>query len=273
MTGLKKNLALPVSERRALIEPINLRISISRQAELLGIARSTIYYSTTVDPKNLEMMRLIDEQYTKTPFYGSRKMTVVLNQFGYSVNRKRVQRLMRKMGIEAIYPKPKLSLTNKQHLKYPYLLENVAIENKNQVWAADITYIRMAYGFVYLMAIMDWFSRFVVAWELSTSLEADFCVRALETALKQGFPMIFNTDQGSQFTSADFLDVLRDRRIQISMDGRGRVFDNIFTERLWRSLKYEEVYIKDYQTVKDAREGIEQYFDFYNNERPHQALS
>ena len=216
-------------------------------------------------------MRQIDEQYTKTPFYGSRKMKAILKRNGHSVNRKHVQRLMRQMGLEAIYPKPRLSRSNQENKIYPYLLRDMVINRPDQVWAADITYIRLHRGFMYLIAIMDWWSRYVISWSLSTSLEVDFCLDALDKAMNMGCPEIFNTDQGSQFTSAVFAGMLKTQNIRISMDGRGRVFDNIFTERLWRSLKYEDVYIKDYQSVPEGREGINQYLNFYNHERPHQS--
>lgn len=218
-------------------------------------------------------MRLIDEQYIRTPFYGVRRMTAWLRFQGYAVNRKRVGRLMRLMGLEAIYPKPKLSLSQPGHRIYPYLLKNLLINRANQVWCADITYIRLRKGFIYLMAIMDWFSRYVLSWSVSITLETYFCLEALERALCQGKPEIFNTDQGCQFTSQDFTGCLNGSSVKISMDGRGRVFDNIFVERLWRSVKYEEVFLKDYQSVGEAVTGLNQYFKYYNRERPHQALS
>ncbi len=255
-----------------LIEKENKMIPIIRQAELLGISRSTVYYEASVDTYELELMRFIDEQYTRTPFYGSRRMTAVLKRDEHNVNRKRVQRLMRVMGIEAIYPKPKLSKPQPNNQIYPYLLRNLDINRSNQVWGTDITYIRLSKGWAYLAAIMDWYSRYVVSWEVSTSLEVDFCISALEKGFVIGTPEIFNSDQGSQFTSLDFTSKLKQKDIRISMDGRGRFIDNIFTERLWRSLKYEEVYIKDYQKVREAKEGIGNYFKFYNRERPHQSL-
>lgn len=273
MTGLKKNLAFSHKEKLSLIDINNNKISISRQAELLGISRSSIYYRPRIDIYNLFLMKLIDEQYTKAPFYGSRKMTKYLRKMGHKVNRKRIRRLMQEMGLEAIYPKRNLSKANLEHRVYPYLLRGLIINRPNQVWGADITYIRLSYGFVYLMAIMDWFSRFVVSWELSTTLDVSFCLKALDKAFIKARPEIFNTDQGAQFTSNLFINKLRDNNIQISMDGRGRVFDNIFTERLWRSLKYEEVYLKDYQTVLDSKLGIGKYLEFYNYERLHQTLN
>ena len=255
-----------------LIERKSDTIPITIQARLLGIARSTTYYKPVVDSYNLKLMHLIDEQYTKTPFYGSRKMREALRRKGHKVNRKRMQRLMRLMGIEAIYPKRALSRPSPNHKIYPYLLRNVEIDRVNQVWGTDITYIRMEHGWVYLVAIMDWMSRYVLSWEVSTTLEVDFCIRALEEALVIETPEIFNSDQGSQFTSLSFLESLEQRDIQISMDGRGRAMDNIFNERLWRSVKYEQVYINDYNTVRDAKEGISRYMSFYNQERPHQSL-
>jgi putative transposase len=219
-------------------------------------------------------MKLIDEQYIETPFYGIDKMAEWLRRQGYQVNHKRVRRLMRRMGLEAVYPRPKrgLSTPDKEHKIYPYLLKDVQITRPDQVWSADITYIRMYRGWLYLVAVMDWFSRYVLSWELSVTLESEFCVSALQQALSLGRPEIFNTDQGSQFTSIDFTKVLLDAGIQISMDGRGRVFDNIFSERLWRTVKVEEVYLRDYQTVAEARYSLGRYFGLYNNRRLHQAL-
>lgn len=255
-----------------LIDRTNEFISIARQAALLGLSRSAIYYEPVVDTYDIELMRLIDEQYTKTPFYGSRRMVVTLRGIGHEVNRKRIQRLMGVMGIEAIYPKPRLSKSNPEHKIYPYLLRNLKINRSNHVWGTDITYIRLAKGWVYLVAIMDWFSRYVLSWELSTSLEADFCVRALEQAFTIGMPEILNSDQGSQFTSEEFVSYLEQNGVRVSMDGKGRAIDNIFTERLWRSLKYEEIYLRDYRDVRESRSGIGSYLNFYNYERPHQSL-
>ena len=218
-------------------------------------------------------MRLLDEQYLDTPFWGSRKMGVWLRWKGHAVNRKRVQRLMRLLGLEAIGPRPSLSRKNPAHKVYPYLLHDVTIECPNHVWSTDITYIRLAHGFLYLVAILDWYSRFVLSWRLSNTLDALFCIDALQEALERfGHPGIFNSDQGCQFTSDDFTHVLRHRNISISMDGRGRVFDNIFIERLWRSVKYEEVYLHDYVDGFDAADGLGRYFSFYNVRRPHQSL-
>ena len=248
-------------------------ISVRRQCELLDVNRSGLYYEPVSESqKNLTLMRLLDEQYTRTPFYGSRRMREWLATQGHEVNRKRVSRLMALMGIEAVYPKPKLSQPGEGHRIYPYLLRGTTVERVNQVWSTDITYIRMAQGFVYLVAVMDWYSRFVLSWSLSLTMEVDFCIEALKRALRRGRPEIFNSDQGSQFTSEKFTGELEAKDIAISMDGRGRCLDNIFVERLWRSLKYEEVYLKDYASVTEARAGIERYFRFYNQDRLHQSL-
>jgi len=218
-------------------------------------------------------MQMIDEQYTKVPFYGSRKIVAWLaDTHGLIVNRKRVQRLMRKMRLEGIYPRPRLTQRDTQHRVYPYLLRGLVADRVNQVWSTDITYIRLRNGFLYLTAVIDWFSRYVLSWELSNTLDAGFCVSALQRALVKGCPEIFNTDQGCQYTCKDFIGVLEAANITISMDGRGRCLDNIFSERLWRSVKYEEVYIKDYATGDDAFQGLRKYFGFYNSERLHQAL-
>lgn len=257
-----------------LIETDHPVISISRQCDLLGLSRSSYYYegSSDEDSFNLDIMRLMDEQYTRTPFYGVPRMTAFLRRKDYEVNPKRIRRLMRLMGIEAIYPRRKLSKPCPEHTVYPYLLKGLDIDRPDLVWCSDITYIRLFHGFVYLVAIMDWFSRYVLAWALSTTLDASFCVHALKMALALGKPAIFNTDQGSQFTSADFTTPLKEAGIRISMDGRGRVFDNIFIERLWRSVKYEEVYVHDYRSVSEARYRLSEYFHLYNQERLHQAL-
>jgi putative transposase len=240
---------------------------------LLGINRSGLYYQPLGESEeNLTLMRLIDEEYTRHPFYGSRRMAEWLCGRGHPVGRNRVRRLMRLMEIEAVYPKPKLSQPGEAHKVYPYLLKEVEVTRINQVWSTDITYIRMAEGFVYLVAVVDWYSRFVLSWALSVTMELDFCLDALRRALRRGQPEIFNSDQGSQFTSAKFTGELEAHGITISMDGRGRCFDNIFIERLWRSLKYEEVYLRDYALVPEARAGIGQWFRFYNHERPHQSL-
>jgi putative transposase len=248
-------------------------LSLSRQCQLLGLSRAALYYHPVeVSDYELELMALIDRQYLRTPFYGSRRMTAWLRTQGHLANRKRVQRLMGLMGLEAIYQRPHTSRSAPEHRTYPYLLRGLIIERVNQVWAADITYIPMARGFLYLVAVMDWVSRYVLAWRLSNLLDASFCIEALEEALSQGRPEIFNTDQGSQFTDEHFTSVLCAHGVTISMDGRGRFSDNIFVERLWRSLKYEEVYLRAYESVAEARQGIAAYFNFYNHERLHQAL-
>jgi putative transposase len=256
-----------------LIEPDHPRLCVARQCELLGLSRSSWYYKPQeVASVDLELMRRIDEQYTLTPFYGIRRMKVALHEQGYQVNLKRIQRLMRLMGLEAIYPKPKLSRKDDQHKVFPYLLRGLKIDRPNQVWASDITYIRLRRGFVYLVAVMDWFSRYVLSWSVSVTMDVHFCMEALERALRMGKPEIFNTDQGSQFTSREFTGILQQAEVRISMDGKGRVFDNIFIERLWRSVKYEEVYTKDYEDVLDCIDGLRNWFIFYNDRRPHQAL-
>ncbi len=256
-----------------MIEVLHPHLSVVRQCSLLGISRSGLHY-TPVGPnaEDLELMRLLDEQYTRLPFYGVRRMVAWLHSLGSTANEKRVRRLLRGMGIQAVYPKPRLSLGGPDHRKFPYLLRGVPIRRVNQVWSTDITYIRLRQGFVYLTAILDWHSRYVLAWRLSNTLDAAFCIEALKEALRRGCPEIFNTDQGVQFTCEDFLRVLEGAGIKISMDGRGRVFDNIFVERLWRSVKYEAVYINDYETVADAEAGLGRYFSFYNEERLHQSL-
>lgn len=235
--------------------------------------RSNLYYKPReVSEETLKIQYRIDEIFTECPFYGSRRITEGLRRDGFEIGRGRVQALMRKMGLQAIYPKRNLSKKHANHKIYPYLLTAIDIKRPNQVWSADITYIRLRSGFLYLVAIIDWFSRYVLSWRLSNSLEVYFCTEALDEALEKGCPEIFNSDQGSQFTSSDFTGTLLSKGIAISMDGKGRVFDNIFVERLWRSLKYEEVYIKDYQSYDDARGGIGAYFPFYNNRRYHQSL-
>jgi len=255
------------------VEPTNPDISVTCQCELLGLSRSTYYYQAReMDNLNLILMNLIDEQFTRTPFYGVPRMTAWLRRQSYQVNTKRVRRLMRFMGLEAIHPKRNLSKPSKEHKVYPYLLKGVCIEKPNHVWSTDITYIRLADGFVYLVAVMDWFSRYVLSWELSNTLDKEFCLEALQKALMVTKPEIFNTDQGSQFTSLEFTGCLQNSGIAISMDGRGRVFDNIFVERLWRSVKYEEVYLHNYQTAREAHFALGAYFQFYNSERLHSAL-
>jgi len=256
-----------------MIEAEHPVLSVRRQCDLLGLARSGLYYEPQGEsPENLALMRLLDEAYTAWPFYGVRKITAHLAREGQAVNVKRVRRLMRLMGLEAIYPRKRLSVPGEGHKRYPYLLRGVEIVRPDQVWSADITYLRLRRGFLYLAAILDWYSRYVLSWTLSSSLDAAFCVWALEEALARGRPEVFNTDQGVQFTSEGFTGILESRGIAISMDGRGRVFDNIFSERLWRTVKYEEVYLKDYADPREAREGLRAYFRFYNEQRPHQTL-
>jgi putative transposase len=256
-----------------LIEPRHSEIPVYRQCEMLGLSKAAYYYrAIDVNVLNLALMRLIDEQYTRTPFYGVPKMTEWLRQQGYKVNPKRVRRLMRLMGLEAVYPKPWLSKPTKGNKKYPYLLKGLIINRPDHVWSADITYIRLVQGFIYLVAIMDWFSRYVLSWEVSTTLDKEFCLKALEKALKLSRPDIFNSDQGGQFTSTEFTGMLETLGVRISMDSRGRVWDNIFVERLWRTVKYEEVYLKSYSTVKEAKDSLTTYFHFYNTERIHESL-
>jgi putative transposase len=237
------------------------------------LARWSLYHQPVSESaENVQLMRLLDEQYTATPFYGIRRMTAWLRSRGYVVNHKRVRRLLRQMGLEAIYAKPRLSQPGEGHAVYPYLLRGVIVARVNQVWSADITYIRLESGYVYLVAVMDWFSRYVLSWAVAITMDVQFCVEALDQALRGGQPEIFNTDQGAQFTSRAFTERLEKGGVRISMDGRGRALDNVFVERLWRTVKYEEVYLRDYKTVWDARHGLGRYFGFYNEERLHQAL-
>jgi putative transposase len=249
-------------------------LSLSRQSQILGISRSSLYYEVVpISERDIELMRLIDEIHMKYPFYGSQRIRNELRDLGHDVGRGHVSTLMQKMGIMALYQKPRLSEPHPGHKVYPYLLRGVEISRANHCWAADITYLPMARGFCYLMAIMDWASRRVLAWRLSNTLDASFCTEALEEAIrKYGTPEIFNTDQGSQFTSEAFIDILNTHGIRISMDGRGRWVDNVFVERLWRSVKYEEVYLKAYGSVSEAKREIGNYFEFYNNRRRHQGL-
>ena len=249
---------------------------VIRQCELAGVSRATVYAQRKPAPtseQDLELLRLIDEQYTRRPFYGSRKMVTYLKSQGHWVNRKRVQRLMRILGLAGMAPGPATSRPHPQHKVYPYLLRGVVVSRPNQVWSTDITYIRLTHGFVYLVAIIDWYSRKVLSWRISNTLDTVFCVDCLEEALQRyGNPEIFNTDQGCQFTSARFTGVLKAHGIAISMDGRGRALDNIFVERLWRSVKYEDVYLKGYANPMELMIGLTEYFVFYNDERPHQSL-
>lgn len=256
-----------------MIEPEHAWLSVRRQCALLGLNRSTWYYEAVPETAaNLALMRRIDEQYLRTPFYGSRRMTAWLRREGEVVNRKRVQRLMQLMGLEAIYPRPRTTVTVLCH-KYPYLLRNLEITRPDHVWSADITYVPLRSGYLYLTAILDWYSRYVLAWRLSNSLDTAFCVEALDEALARGRPEIFNTDQGVQYTSREFTGRLETAGVAISMDGRGRALDNVFVERLWRSVKYEEVYVKDYASGAECQAGLTAYLKFYCEERPHQALS
>ena len=251
----------------------NPQLSVRRQCELLGIHRSRMYYEPVPEtPDNLLYMRLIDEQYLKTPFWGSRNMTTFLCRSGHEVNRKRTQRLMRIMGLEGLCPGPSTSRPAPGHKVYPYLLRDMKVERPNQVWCIDITYIPMPHGYLYLVAVMDWYSRFVLSWRLSNSMDVSFCIEALDAAFEFGQPEIFNSDQGSQFTSSSFTERLLSREIQISMDGKGRALDNVFIERLWRSVKYEDVYLKAYLTGADCYKGLSEYFTFYCHHRPHQSL-
>ena len=261
------------SRKKILVEPEHFKLSIVRQCELLGLNRSTYYLEERIESaKNLMLMRLIDQEYTDHPFYGRRRMTAHLRREGHEVNEKRVRRLMQLMGLEAIFPKPRLSIADNEHRKFPYLLNDIEPQKPNQVWSTDITYIRTTSGFLYLVAVIDWFSRYVLSWTLSNTLEVDFCLEALEAALLCGVPGIFNTDQGTQFTCRAFIERLMKAGITISMDGRGRAHDNIFIERFWRSVKYEEVYLKDYRNGMEVHEGIGSYIRFYNERRPHQSL-
>lgn len=255
------------------------KLPLSRQCELAEVPRATVYRRRTAkvpedaDVEDLELCRLIDEEYTRRPFYGSRRMVVFLGAAGHMVNRKRVQRLMRSMGLAGMAPGPNTSRSHPEHKVYPYLLRGVPVTRPNHVWSTDITYIRLARGFAYLVAVIDWYSRKVLSWRLSNSMDASFCVDCLEDALREhGRPEVFNSDQGSQFTSKAFTDVLKREGVGISMDGRGRALDNIFVERLWRNVKYEDVYLKGYANMTELMVGLAQYFAFYNAERPHQSL-
>lgn len=255
------------------MEPECEGLSIVRQCELLGLSRSGYYYRRqSVSEEDLQCMRQLDETFTKRPYFGSRRLRDDLAEQGYPIGRDHVRRLMRLMGLEAIYPKKRLSLRNKEHRVYPYLLRDLAIVRPDQVWCSDITYIRLKRGFGYLAAVMDWFSRYVLAWELSLSLESGFCVRAAQAALEVSRPEILNTDQGCQYTSEDFTEVVKAAQVRISMDGKGRAFDNIMIERLWRTVKYEEVFLRDYGHVFEARASLDEYFGFYNEERRHSSL-
>lgn len=259
----------------ALIDKNNSKISLSRQTELLDISRSSVYYNPIVSEADLQAMNAIDKIYTKYPFYGHRRMKPELrDEYQIEIGKKKIIALMKKMGLSAVYPQKKISLSDsgKDHQKFPYLLQNTPTLRPNHVWGTDITYIRLKNGFAYLSAILDWFSRYVISWELSETLESNFCVNNLERALKINIPDIHNSDRGVQYTSLDYIKILQNKKIKISMDGRGRCMDNIFTERLWRSVKYENVYLNDYSNFDEANDGLKDYFKFYNEKRRHQSL-
>src|SRR5208337_4982350 len=273
-TGSKKKLPASVEHKRAWVDPGDPVLSVCQQCELVGLSRSSYYYEpATETAANLALMARIDEEYTAHPFLGSRRITSWLQSEGHAVNRKRVQRLMRLMGLEAVYPKPRLSVGGTGHKVYPYLLRNVLIQRADQVWSTDITYIPLPNGFMYLTAVMDWYSRFVLSWRLSNTLDVDFCLEALDEALSRGCPEVFNTDQGVQFTSTSFTSRLEAAGTKISMDGKGRCLDNVFVERLWRTVKYEEIYIWRHETVPALEAGLKKYFRYYNRERRHQSLA
>lgn len=262
-----------MTEARTWIDFENVELSVREQCRLLGIHRSSIYYEPQPETEeNLQFMRLMDEEHLNHPARGSRQMIDFLEDQGFIVNRKRVQRLMRKMGIEGMSPRRRTTLRNAGHQVYPYLLRDLEIERPNQVWCSDITYIPMRHGFMYLVAVLDWYSRHVLSWRLSNSMDADFCVEALDDALQNATPEIFNTDQGSQFTSREHTEKLKSHGVAISMDGKGRAIDNVMIERLWRTVKYEEVYLKEYATGTDLYKGLSSYFDFYTRERKHSSL-
>ena len=267
---------MSIAEKRSCIDPNHKDISIMRQCDLIGLSRPSFYRKPGLQvesDENLYVMKLIDEEYTKYPFFGSRKLRDSLRRQGHVLNRKRIQRLMRKMGIQSIAPKPNTSRPHPEHKVYPYLLRNLNIVCPDQVWSTDITYVPLDGGFVYLVAVIDWYSRYVLSWEISINMESEFCISALESALRcYGQPEIFNTDQGSQFTCKAFTDTLKDANVHISMDGRGRALDNIFIERLWRSVKYEVIYPKEYNSVRELIQSLRVYFEFYNNYRPHANL-
>jgi putative transposase len=259
---------------RSLIDWNHEKLSITEQCDLVGLPRSSLYYEPRPETaQNLRFMRLIDEQYLRRPFFGSRQMTQWFQRQGHVINRKRVRRLMGLMGLESIAPRPGTTVPGVGRAVYPYLLKNLEITRPNQVWGADITYVPLAHGFLYLMAILDWHSRYVVSWRLSNSLDESFCLEALEEALASAQPEIVNTDQGTQFTGQAWTSRLEKAGVRISMDGKGRALDNVFVERLWRSVKYEEIYLKAYEVPADCRNGLEEYFPFYNWERPHQSLA
>jgi putative transposase len=266
---------MSVARRHDLIAPEHPRLSVVRQCELISISRSGFYYTAVGEsPFNLTLMQLVDEQFMETPFYGARQMARHLRRCGHCVGRKRVRRLMARMGLAAVYQKPRTSVPHPEHEVFPYLLRDLSIDRPNHVWCTDITYIPMRRGFLYLVAVMDWATRKVLSWRVSNTMEVDFCIAALEAAIEQfGVPEIFNSDQGSQFTSLRFTGVLKDAGIRISMDGRGRWLDNVFIERLWRSLKYECVYLHAFETGSELRAGVTKWIDLYNSRRPHSALA
>jgi putative transposase len=270
--GSKKSLDRSVCEKRLLVDREHA-ISIVRQAELLGISRASVY-ALPVAPSqgDLTLAAAVDRLYTAHPYYGTRRLAYVLNQEGFDVGRKRVRAIMRLLGLEALYPKQNTSKGDHLHRVYPYLLRRLAIEYPNHVWGTDITYIRLTHGFCYLVAIIDWYSRYVVHWELSPTLEIPFCIENIARALEIATPLIHNSDQGSHFTSPQYVDILKEKNVSISMDGRGRCMDNIFTERLWRTVKYEDIYLKGYATIAEVQVGLTEYFRFYNTQRPHQSL-
>ena len=273
LNGLKKNLGLSIEQKRLLIEPDN-NISISRQCELLGLNRSSYYYEiATETPENLEIMKIIDKEFTAYPNTGTRVMTLKLESHGFKVNRKRLQRLYKVMGIDTVFPKKNTSKRCHEHRVYPYLLRNVKASYPNHIWSTDITYIPMYKGFVYLMAIIDWYSRYVIDWEISSSLESQFCIEAVNRAFKVCKCEIFNTDQGAQFTSTDFVEAILSRGVKLSMDGKGRALDNVFIERLWRSVKYEKIFFNEYLSTKELYNSLKDYFRYYNCNRPHLGLS
>jgi len=273
LSGLKKNSTWDLEKRKNWIDPENSTLTIEKQLELSGITKSTYYYKTVPESiENLAVMEKIDRIYTDHPYYGSRRMLIELKKSGLLINRKRISRLMKQMGVEAMYQKPNLSKANKVHKKYPYLLRNFTPSAPNQVWSVDITYIPLKTGFLYLVAIIDWYSRYIISWRISNTLDSRFCLEALKEALQSESPEIFNSDQGVQFTSEIFTSVLEKKGVKISMDGKGRAIDNIFIERFWRSLKYEDIYIKRYENGKEASTGIASYIAFYNSRRPHQSL-
>jgi len=275
LIGLKKNLTfLNYEQRKSIIEKDNKQIALKRQCSLLDISRSCLYYKPRENPENIAIMNLIDEIFTDKPFYGSRRIKKAL-KFNYQISicREKVQRLLRLMGIEPVYPKKRTTLSSKENKTYPYLLRGLKIDRPNQVWSTDITYVRLENGWAYLIAIIDWFSRYVIDWQLSDNLEIDFCLQTLNRALNKNTPEIFNSDQDARFTSIQFTNILEGKEVKISMDSKGRYLDNIFTERLWRTVKYEDIYLKHYANIQEARDGLTKYFDFYNNQRFHSSLA